>query len=149
MQDYGISIANTLKKPQYYTKPSKCVGTIGCMASLSFDTLGIDGTLQSRSICAPELQYIANRCLLLGKNKCHILSTDLLISEAYDRWQNVSQNSIRGEQIQYEMEIQTADNMMTSSNESIFRKTGPLCGEFTGQRPVTRSFYVFFDQEAS
>ena len=41
--------------------------------------------------------------------------------------------------------------MMTSSNGIIFRVTGPLCGEFTGpgefptQRPVTRSFHVFFD----
>ena len=41
--------------------------------------------------------------------------------------------------------------MMTSSNGDIFRVTGPLCGEFTGpgefptQRPVTRSFDVFFD----
>ena len=40
---------------------------------------------------------------------------------------------------------------MTSSNENIFRVTGHLCGEFTGpgefptQRPVTRSFDVFFD----
>ena len=42
-------------------------------------------------------------------------------------------------------------SMMTSSNENILLVTGPLCGEFTGpgefptQRPVTRSFYVFFD----
>ena len=41
--------------------------------------------------------------------------------------------------------------MMTSSHRNIFRVTGPLCGEFTGpgefptQRPVTRSFNVFFD----
>ena len=41
--------------------------------------------------------------------------------------------------------------MMTSSNGNIFCITGPLCGEFTGpgefptQRPVTRSFDVFFD----
>ena len=40
---------------------------------------------------------------------------------------------------------------MTSSNGTIFRVTGPLCGEFTGpcefpaQRPVKRSFDVFFD----
>ena len=40
---------------------------------------------------------------------------------------------------------------MTSSNGNIFRVTGLLCGEFTGpgefptQRPVTRSFGVFFD----
>ena len=38
-----------------------------------------------------------------------------------------------------------------SSNGNIFRVTGHLCGEFTGpgefpaQRPVTRSFDVFFD----
>ena len=43
------------------------------------------------------------------------------------------------------------DAMMTSSNGNLFRVTGPLCGEFTGpgelptQRPVTRSFDVFFD----
>ena len=41
--------------------------------------------------------------------------------------------------------------MMTSSNGNIFRVTGPLCGEFTGpgefpaQKPVTRSFDVYFD----
>ena len=40
---------------------------------------------------------------------------------------------------------------MTASNGNIFRVTGPLCGEFTGpgefptQRPVTRSFDIFFD----
>ena len=39
---------------------------------------------------------------------------------------------------------------MTSSNGNIFRVTGHFCGEFTGpgefptQRPVTRSFDVFF-----
>ena len=42
-------------------------------------------------------------------------------------------------------------HMMTSSNGNIFRVTGHLCWEFTGpgefpaQRPVTRSFDVFFD----
>ena len=42
-------------------------------------------------------------------------------------------------------------NMMTSSNGNIFRVTGPLRREFTGtgefpaQRPVPRSFDVFFD----
>ena len=30
--------------------------------------------------------------------------------------------------------------MMTSSNGNIFRVTGRLCGEFTAQSPVTRSF---------
>ena len=55
---------------------------------------------------------------------------------------------------QFEMipsKISSANIMMTSSNGNIFRVTGPLCGEFTGpgefplQRPVTRSFDVFFD----
>ena len=39
--------------------------------------------------------------------------------------------------------------MMTSSNGTIFRVTGHLCGEFTGefpaQKPVTQGFDVFFD----
>ena len=35
--------------------------------------------------------------------------------------------------------------MMTSSNGNIFRVTGHLSGEFPPQRPVTRSFDVFFD----
>ena len=39
--------------------------------------------------------------------------------------------------------------MMPSSNETIFRVTGSLWGKFTdefpSQRPVTRSFGVFFD----
>ena len=45
----------------------------------------------------------------------------------------------------------SVQSMMTSSNGNFFRVTGPLCGEFTGpgefptQRPVTRSFCVFFD----
>ena len=46
-------------------------------------------------------------------------------------------------------------NMMTSSNGNIFRVTGHLCGEFTGpgefpaQRPVTRSFDIFFEQRVN
>ena len=35
--------------------------------------------------------------------------------------------------------------MMTSSNGNIFRVTGPDTGEFPAQKPVTRSFDVFFD----
>ena len=37
-------------------------------------------------------------------------------------------------------------DIITSSYGNIFRVTGPLCGEFSSQRPVTRSFDVFFDQ---
>ena len=40
-------------------------------------------------------------------------------------------------------------HMMTSSDGKLFRITGYLCGKFTGefpaQKPVTWSFYVFFD----
>ena len=45
--------------------------------------------------------------------------------------------------------------MMTSSNGKIFRVTGlcagnsPVTGEFPAQRPVTRSFDVFFDLRLS
>ena len=47
----------------------------------------------------------------------------------------------------------TVPFMMTSSNGNIFRVTGhfkcagnsPVPGEFPAQRPVTRSFDVFFD----
>ena len=45
--------------------------------------------------------------------------------------------------------------MMTSSNENIFRVTGPLCGEFTGpgefpaQRPVTRGFDLRLNKRLS
>ena len=53
--------------------------------------------------------------------------------------------------LEWESIINFTPHMMTSSNGNIFRVTGPLCGEFTGpgefpaQRPVTRSFDVFFD----
>ena len=35
--------------------------------------------------------------------------------------------------------------MMTSSNWNTFRVAGHLCGEFPAQRPVMRSFDIFFD----
>ena len=45
----------------------------------------------------------------------------------------------------YAFKLQSIMIMMTSSNGNIFRVTGHLCGEFTGHRPVTRRFDVFFD----
>ena len=51
----------------------------------------------------------------------------------------------------FHVRTSSCSSMMTSSNGNIFRVTGHLCGEFTGpgefptQRPVTRSFDVFFD----
>ena len=49
------------------------------------------------------------------------------------------------------MDLCLPQNLMTSSNGNIFHITGPLCGEFTGDRwiphtkPVMRSFDVSFD----
>ena len=62
-------------------------------------------------------------------------------------WGQSSQNF----PMQSEATLKNTGNMMMSWNGNIFRVTGPLCGEFTGpgefptQRPVTRSFDVFFD----
>ena len=39
----------------------------------------------------------------------------------------------------------TIINMMTTSNGNILCATGPVLGEFFSQRPVRRSFDVFFD----
>ena len=52
--------------------------------------------------------------------------------------------------VSYRQDSENNDKcMMTSSNGNTFRVTGPLCwkvtGEFRSQRPVTRSFDVFFD----
>ena len=58
----------------------------------------------------------------------------------------------KGTAMRKRVDVMTSSRcMMTSSNGNIFRVTGPLCGEFTGpgefptQRPVTRSFDVYFD----
>ena len=51
----------------------------------------------------------------------------------------------------YQYKVHTRNIMMTPSNGNIFRVTGlcagnsPVSGEFPSQRPVTRSFNIFFD----
>ena len=63
---------------------------------------------------------------------------------------NITHNSIVYSTICFLRHTQS-NNMMTSSNGNIFRVTGlcagnsPITGEFLAQRPVTRSFHVFFD----
>ena len=53
--------------------------------------------------------------------------------------------------VRYDLEGCRYHCFCSMKNGNIFRVTGPLCGEFTGpgefpaQRPVTRSFDVFFD----
>ena len=67
----------------------------------------------------------------LGLDSVYMLSATLLLSQLFS-WM-----------------IESV--MMMSSNGTIFRVTGALCGEFTShlwipsQRPVTQSFDVFFD----
>ena len=67
-----------------------------------------------------------------------------------NRWNLPCSLSVHAELYSHVSSIET-NIMMTSSNGNIFRVTGHLCGEFTGpgefptQRPVTRSFDVFFD----
>ena len=43
------------------------------------------------------------------------------------------------------MNISRLFYMVTSSNGNIFRVTDLLCGEFPSQKPVTRSFDIYFD----
>ena len=53
--------------------------------------------------------------------------------------------------LSYAYVTRTLSFMMTSSNGNVFRVTGnckgnpPITGEFSSQRPVTRSFDVYFD----
>ena len=89
-----------------------------------------------------------NHVIFYFRVVCEIISIDLQ--------ENISQNK-KPEVLWYlPSPISQHDSfrgclMMTSSNGNIFRVTGPLCGEFTGpgefptQRPVTRSFGVYFD----
>ena len=78
-------------------------------------------------------------CVRWAHNLAHITSP---IRESYKRDPHTA----------YFMSLRR-NHMMTSPNGNIFRVTGPLCGEFTGpgpgefptQKPVTRSFDVFFD----
>ena len=82
--------------------------------------------------------------------RCHVASLD------HNQLNHSSFNRRKNKQLQVSTFISRFTNlheesMMTSSNGNIFRITGPLCGEFTGpvefptQRPVTRSFDVYFD----
>ena len=65
------------------------------------------------------------------------------------RASNVWSHQVGGGTESHHADVTTC--VMTSSNGNIFRVTDPLCGEFTGpgefptQRPVTRSFDVYFD----
>ena len=85
-------------------------------------------------------QYLHDGMSLASTHRCHVNNKHRM-TVSHKSYGNVSIN--HGGCLLYDM--------MTSSNGNIFRVTGPLCGEFTGpgeipaQRPVTRSFDVFFD----
>ena len=106
-----------------------------------------------RSYCITFLSCLAGSIyrLIIGippqAERYDIKPERLLKSNASDARDQTLVNTVYG----WCCNIRYPSDMMTSSNGNIFRVTGPLCGEFTGpgefptQRPVTRSFDVFFD----
>ena len=85
----------------------------------------------------------------LGDTFYMCLRPGFALSITLERWNGEVCLKFRLEEDMHNYIINTF--MMTSSNGNIFRVTVPLYGEFTGpgefptQRPVTRSFDVFFD----
>ena len=78
--------------------------------------------------------------------------TDNILNIPTGSTKNISHESYAFSCLMFDLFIYVQQvRMMTSSNGNIFRVTGHLCGEFTSlrlipaQRPVTRSFDVFFD----
>ena len=81
---------------------------------------------------------------------CYDQSLAIHTRELVDNTTALLQLHLSPRPINYELVISSSVYfMMTSSNGDIFRVTGLLCGEFTGefpsQRPVTRNFDVFID----
>ena len=91
-----------------------------------------------------------------------------ILSKNPPRWCDICWRSVEHSTLQPACSLGCNGSMMTSSNGNIFRVTGHLCGEFTvsallaicagnspvtgefpAQRPVTRSFDVFFDLRSS
>ena len=101
-------------------------------------------TSQWASWCHQQLDGLFNSLFRLTSKKHQRSPLLVLCGKGIHRWPVDSPH--KGPVMQ-----KTFPFMMTSSNGNIFRVTGPLCGEFTGpgefptQRPVTRSFDVFFD----
>ena len=91
------------------------------------------------SCVTPELLKLCEHIFVDIRLQC---ATSINNTEAYFLldWCNLA----RGSEGTWIIQSQT-------NHDDIFRVTGPLCGEFTGtgefptQRPVTRSFDVFFD----
>ena len=99
----------------------------------------------------PDINIIGHAMLILTTSRCQFcMDNDRKIYLA----KNVcitQQTSFLPVPIPWGALHNTLFSMMTSSNGNIFRVTGHLCGKFTGprwipaQRPVTRSFDIFFD----
>ena len=103
------------------------------------------------NLCQQMIQlseFFQYSSVLILKRKCLVRASRVRSGESgtpstiiYTRWSSR----------RYELGCHIPVCMMTSSNGDIFRIAGPLCGELTGpgefpaQRPVTRSFDVFFD----
>ena len=88
--------------------------------------------------------------ILFVADKCDIELYAFNVLENYSKGSNfVLYNKTHGTNMPYTTNCWF--DTMTSSNGNIFRATGSMCrnspvtGEFPLQRPVTRSFDVFFD----
>ena len=94
------------------------------------------------------------RCLPRSGLRWHSIGIFVILIETYERSCKILTYRLWYRRYLWNVRFTDVDlifhDMMTSSNGNIFLVTGPLCGEFTGpgefpaQRPVTRSFDVFF-----
>ena len=81
------------------------------------------------------------------KNGRHFVDTIFKITvskECFSCWFQLHRSLFQGVQLTISKNW-LSPCTMTSSNGNIFRVTGPLCGEFLSQRPVTRNIALFFD----
>ena len=105
-------------------------------------------TLRSLSFMQNHITYISDGYF----QNCDRLDSVNFSFNRLEYFPNISyiSDTIGYFDLSYNMIGETGSLMMTSSDGNIFRVTGPLCGEITGpgeipaQRPVTRSFDVFF-----
>ena len=86
---------------------------------------------------------------ICARRSCFVLITltanitSLMVGKCRIKWPCIT--AVYVWELEIEIGKPSYNHVMTSSNGNIFRITGPLCGEFPSQRPVTRSFDGFFD----
>ena len=80
-------------------------------------------------------QHTSSYDIFRAEIKCHLISNKKVIAD-WSPWTRLEIYDI-AKLVRGTRKIQC--NMMTSSNGSIFRLTGHLCGEFTGPRRIPRT----------